>query len=263
MITDNKFKYAKDLSINDKIFNGISINHIETFESDDDVYELLHVDENHTYYINKILSKNCLVIDEMAFIPEHIISEFWNSVIPVISSYSGTKLFVVSTPNGAGNLFHKIYSGAERGDPKFSQWNHERVDWWEIPGRGKKWERDMKSALAAEGRSFDQEFGCQFIETGQSAVDSALLDLFRTMARDPSFVFEDGKYKIWEEPIPDHLYAIGVDVGEGIGQAASVAQVLDITDLTDIRLVATYHNNLIDPFHFGEVLFKMTFQLLA
>lgn len=206
------------------------------------------------------LSINILMIDECAFIPDHIIQEFWNSVIPVISSYEGTKVFVVSTPNGAGNLFHKIYSGAERGDPKFTQWHHERVDWWEIPGRGKKWEASMRSLLASEDKSFDQEFNCMFLETGHSAVDAKLIDLYRAIACEPLYIFEDGCYKIWKEPDPNHLYAIGVDVGEGIGQAASVAQVLDVTDLTDIQLVATYHNNLIDPFHFGEVLYKIANQ---
>lgn len=200
------------------------------------------------------LSINVLMIDECAFIPEHIMKEFWNSVIPVISSSSVTKVFVVSTPNGAGNLFHKIYSGAERGDPAFSQWNHERVDWWEIPSRGKKWEESMRSLLASEDKSFDQEFGCMFLETGHSAVDAKLIELYRAISCEPIYKFEDGAYKIWKEPNPEHLYSIGVDVGEGIGQAASVAQVLDITDLTDIQLVATYHNNLIDPFHFGAML---------
>ena len=193
-------------------------------------------------------------------IPEHIIQEFWNSVIPVVSSYSGTKVFVVSTPNGAGNLFHTIYSGAERNDPAFEQWNHERVDWWDIPGRGKKWEKDIRSALAGKGKSFDQEFGCKFLETGHSAIDAELIDLFRTIACNPTYTYEDGHYKVWKEPDPDHLYAIGVDVCEGIGQAASVAQILDITDLTNIQLVASYHNNLIDPFHFGAVLYKMAHQ---
>jgi len=260
MLNKTDYRYAKDSSVGDVVYGDKEIKEIESYSSDDLVYEILHVEDVHRYFVNGILSRQCLIIDEMAFIPEHIIQEFWNSVIPVISSYAGTKVFVVSTPNGAGNLFHKIYSGAERGDPKFSQWNQERVDWWEIPGRGKKWEAAMRSLLASEDKSFDQEFGCLFLETGHSAVDASLIELFRAIVCDPVLSYEDGHYKIWKEPIPEHLYAIGVDVGEGIGQAASVAQVLDITDLTDIQLVATYHNNLIDPFHFGEVLYKMTFQ---
>lgn len=206
------------------------------------------------------LSINVLMIDECAFIPDHIMSEFWNSVIPVVSSSATTKVFVVSTPNGTGNLFHKIYSGAERGDLDYQQWHHERVDWWELPGRGKKWERDQRSLLAAQGASFEQEFGNIFMETGQSAIDAGLITELRTMAKDPKLTFDDGHYKIWKLPNPEHLYTIGVDVCEGIGRAASVAQVIDITDLTNIEVVATYHNNTIDPFHFGEVLFKIAHQ---
>jgi len=102
-------------------------------------------------------SCNILIIDEMAFIADHIIKEFWNSVIPVVSSALSTKIFIVSTPNGTGNLFHEIYTGAERG--KLTQWHHERIDWWEIPGRGKKWKLAMEEALIGEGKNFDQEFG--------------------------------------------------------------------------------------------------------
>ena len=135
---------------------------------------------------------NVLIIDEMAFIPDHIMKEFWNAVIPVVSSYGGTKIFCVSTPNGAGNMFHKIYTGAENGE--LTQLKHERVDWYEIPGRGKKWKRDMEDALAGEGKSFDQEFGNVFLETGQAAIDTDLLNHFRTIAHKPEIIMEDGHY---------------------------------------------------------------------
>ena len=201
---------------------------------------------------------NCLVVDEMAFIPENLIKDFWNSVIPVISSHRSTKIFCVSTPNGAGNLFHRIYTGAERGE--LPQWHYERVDWWEIPGRGKLWKEEMMDALAGEGKSFDQEFGCVFLETGQSAVDGELIQEFRENARPPKMLLDDEHYKIWEPPQHGRVYSIGVDIGEGVGQAASVAQVLDITDLTNITQAASYHNNMIDPFHFATVLYKMANQ---
>lgn len=199
-------------------------------------------------------SANVLIVDEMAFVPDHLMKEFWNSVIPIVSSYKGTKIFCVSTPNGAGNMFHKIYSGSERGEKEFKLWKHERVDWWEIPGRGKLWKQDIMAALAGEGKSFDQEFGNVFLETGQSAIDAELLLKFREEARAPQFVLEDGAYKIWEEPSEDHLYVIGVDVSEGVGQASSVVQILDVTDLADIKQVGTYCNNEIDPFHFATKL---------
>ena len=66
MINKKDFVYAKDLTVNDRIFNGITINNITKFESDEKVYEFLHVQDNHQYYVNDILSKNCLIVDEMA-----------------------------------------------------------------------------------------------------------------------------------------------------------------------------------------------------
>ena len=55
-------------------------------------------------------SCNCLVLDELAFIDNHLVESFWKSVYPIISSSKKSKIFIASTPNGTGNLFHDIYS---------------------------------------------------------------------------------------------------------------------------------------------------------
>jgi len=203
---------------------------------------------------------NVLVIDEMAFIPDHIMDEFWNSVIPVISSdvTRSTKVFAVSTPNGTSNLFYKMYSGAERGELKL--WKNVRIDWWEIPGRGKKWKEEIEEALAKQNKSFEQEFGNKFVETGETATDTEVIEALRHMCKAPLFEYEDGAYKVWFKPDPTHLYTIGVDVAEGIGGCASVAMVFDITDLTNIQQVAIYHNDGIDPYHFAAFINKMANQ---
>jgi hypothetical protein len=200
---------------------------------------------------------NILIIDEMAFIPEHIMDEFWNSVIPVISSDTSrsTKIFAVSTPNGTNNLFYKLYTGAERGELKL--WKNIKIDWNEIPGRGKKWKEEMEEALARQNKSFAQEFGNQFIEIGESAIDGPVIEKLRHISKNPKFEYEDGHYKVWFEPENDKIYVIGVDVAEGIGGNASVAMVFDITDLTNIQQVAVYHNDTIDPYHFAAFLYKM------
>ena len=203
---------------------------------------------------------NVLVIDEMAFIPDHIMDEFWNSVIPVISSdvTRSTKVFAVSTPNGTSNLFYKMYTGSERGELKL--WKPIRIDWWEIPGRGKKWKEEIEEALAKQNKSFDQEFGNKFVETGETATDTEVIEALRHMCRDPLFTYEDKSYQVWFKPDPKHIYTIGVDVAEGIGGCASVAMVFDITDLTSIQQVAVYRNDTIDPYHFAEFLNKMANQ---
>jgi len=203
-------------------------------------------------------SVNLLIIDEMAHIESHIMEEFWGSVIPVISSTrkGTTKIFAFSTPKGTLNLFHKIYSEAEAGktSEEGMKWATERIDWWEVPGRGKKWKADMMAALGGDEQLFAQEFENCFLETGESAIDSHLIEHFKRISRPPSITFEDSHYKVWIEPQEGHIYGIGVDVSEGIGKAASVAQILDFTDLTNIQQVATYHNHSIHPLQFAEVL---------
>jgi hypothetical protein len=196
-------------------------------------------------------SANVLILDEMAFIPNHILEDFWKSVIPIISSSRTTKIFAVSTPNGKDNKFYELYSGAESGD--LPEWHFERIDWNEIPGRGKLWRDEMIQALGSQ-EQFDQEFGNMFLDISDSAVNEAILNQMKTNCAEPLYTFDDGHYLVWEDPKPDHIYVIGVDVGEGVEEAASVAQILDITDLTDIRQVACYYTTDLDPFHFATKL---------
>jgi hypothetical protein len=124
-----------------------------------------------------------------------------------------------------------------------------RIDWHEIPGRDEKWKDDTIKALGSM-EAFNQEFGNQFLQTGESAIDDELFDKLKLSAREPEFVFEDGKYKLWEEPNPQNLYVVGVDIAEGVGENASVVQVLDVTDLKNIKQVATYWDNHISPYKF-------------
>ena len=70
-------------------------------------------------------SLNCVLLDEAAHIESHLLLDFWASVIPTISSGKKSKILVVSTPNGVGNKFYEIYSGAETG--KLKTWKSERI----------------------------------------------------------------------------------------------------------------------------------------
>lgn len=195
-------------------------------------------------------SCNCLILDELAFIDNHMVEAFWESVYPIISSSKKSKIFVASTPNGTNNLFYDLYQGAIETDPeRHNRWHAERVDWWEVPGRDEKWKSDTIKQLGSR-ESFDQEYGNVFVQSGESAVDEEFFDKLKTDCRDPKFVFDEGHYLLWDEPNKDKLYVAGVDVSEGIGEAASVIQVLDITNLQNIEQVAVYHNRNISPYNF-------------
>jgi len=195
-------------------------------------------------------SINCLLIDEAAFIPAEFMDDFWESVFPVISSSKKSKIFMLSTPNGVGNLFYNIYTDAVA---ETNGWHHERVDWWEVPGRDEKWKEQVSKALGSV-EAFDQEYGNTFRAAGENALDKDQLDTMERNAIDPILEDDEGNYKIYKDRQEYHFYTIGVDVGEGIGRANSTIQIVDITDLTNIEQVAVYANNKLDPFNFAAKL---------
>ena len=206
------------------------------------VYDIVDVDGQHVFYANEILHHNT-----------HLIEEFWSSVIPVVSSGKKSKIFAVSTPNGTDNKFYEVYSVAERGK---SAWKAERVDWWDIPGRTEKWKEQQIQLLGSEEK-FLQEYGNVFLDQGNSAVGAAIIERFKENKKNPIYTLDHGNYKIFETPDINKFYVIGVDVGEGIGRASSVAQVLDVTDLKHIEQVAVYASNSIEPYHFANNLVKL------
>lgn len=198
-------------------------------------------------------SCNVLILDEMAFIDNHLVEAFWKSVYPIISSSKKSKIFIASTPNGTGNLFHDLYSNGVKGK---NGWTPVRVDWWEVPGRDEKWKADTIQSLGSS-QIFDQEFGCQFIETGESVLDEELVRRTSLTLQDPKHLFDEGSYKVWSLPNEERTYTIGVDISEGVGDAATVVQILDITDLTDIEQVAVYCNDRISPYNFTTKLLEI------
>ncbi len=199
---------------------------------------------------------NCLFIDELASVNPNLADEYWKATIPVISSSKKAKVFAVSTPRGNSGKFYEIWNGAIRNE---NGWHPERVDWFEIPGRNEKWKREMISSLGSV-EAFRQEFENVFLESGQSPIDVELIEELKTRVKKPKIILEDGDYKIFAEPIINHVYTIGVDVGEGIGQAASVAQIFDITDLTKIEQTAVFHNNKLDPHSFATKIYMIANQ---
>lgn len=196
-------------------------------------------------------SLNCVLLDEAAHIEAHLLEDFWSSVIPTVSSGKKSKILVVSTPKGVGNKFYEIYSGAESG--KLKTWKSERIDWWDFPGRDAAWKQDQIELLGSEEK-FLQEYNNTFLDDAANAVGAQVLERFKKEKKPPIWSSDDGEYVVFEYPNPAKLYVIGVDVSEGIGRAASVAQILDVTDLKNIKQVAVFGSARIEPYHFANKL---------
>jgi hypothetical protein len=105
-----------------------------------------------------------LVCDEFAFLQHSVEEEFLQSVFPVVSSSKTSKIIIVSTPNGMGNEFYKIYTratlaldGEDKVDDRF-RWTPVKVDWWDVPGRDENWKKQQLETFNGDEKAFAQEF---------------------------------------------------------------------------------------------------------
>lgn len=263
---DNTVILAKNLKVGDKLYGNLLIDSVESYTDDSPVYEFLEVSDTHTYYANKILSKQCIILDEFAFVRPEIAHKFYEAVYPTISSSRTAKVIMLSTPNGTTGKFYEMFSKAELGEghKEWNGWKSSKVMWDEIPRYNSKGDLDFEgfkreaiAGLNGDINSWLQEFCCVFHDSGAAAINALLLEKLKSKVRTPIYVLDDGDYLVWEEPVAGHIYTIGVDVSEGVGLDYSVAQILDITDLKNIRLVGQYHSNTVQPYVYSEKLNKI------
>lgn len=115
-------------------------------------------------------------------------------------------------------------------------------------------ERDVYDLLNVENNQYYTNdiisHNCEFDQIGDSQLDGILYEEFKKNTRQPLYVLDDGHYNIWENPNPERIYVVGVDIAEGVGKDYSVIQILDITDPRFIQQVAVYANNKITPLEF-------------
>lgn len=196
-------------------------------------------------------SVNLLFIDEFAHVRKEIADDFFKSIIPTLSSSKKSKLVIVSTPKGTENKFYDIFSNAEK---KKSNWECVKIYWHQIPGRDDAWKKEQLEAISYDMAMWNQEFDLHFLEDGTSALNLEVIEKLKNMCRPADMTYDFGDYSVWKEPEPNRIYSIGVDAAEGVGQDYSVAQILDITDPTDIRHCATFASNRLQPYVFAEKL---------
>lgn len=242
---DNKLIKAKDF-INHTIINKygklIICEKISKLPNQD-LFDIFNInDDEHLFYSNNIISHNCGLAEN-----------FFKSVFPTVSASKTAKIVITSTPNGDGNIFYRLYQGALNHE---NGWACDSVIWSDVPGRDEKWKQEtMKTMGSAE--AFAQEFEAVFISSKSTFVNEELIQTLKHKIKDPLYVFEDGKYKIWEEPNENNIYVAGIDTSEGIGRDSSEINILDITNLQDIRQVATYSNNNIQPYDYATKTFEI------
>lgn len=214
-------------------------------------------------------SINVLVLDEFAFIQPGISDEFMQSVFPVVSSSKNSKIIIVSTPNGMGNDFYNIWNRATLGydDNKdaLTKWHYTKVDWYEVPGRDEKWKQMQLESFGGNLKKFSQEYGCSFLGSSDTLIDSDVLKKYKDdfMNRQPKpkeiqlhQSFSNTKIHVYYLPIKGHSYIIGADPSMGLGSDYQAMSVWDVTNTFDIKQVATFYENEVQPRVFAYILVK-------
>lgn len=122
-------------------------------------------------------SCNCLIIDEMAFIPKNIIDDFFASVVPIVSSSKTSKIIAVSTPNGAEGMYYDLWQKANLGESE-EGWMPFRIYWWEVPGRDEKWKQQQIATIGIE--KWKQEYECDFLTSlTKRLIPDDIIDKYR------------------------------------------------------------------------------------
>ena len=170
-----------------------------------------------------------LVIDEAAHIDG--LDDLWAALFPTLST--GGSCIAASTPNGVGNWFHKIYSGA---DAKKNDFKPIFLPWNVHPDRDQAWfEKETRNMTR---REIAQELDADFLMSGETVFDGKDIARIEKGAREP--IRREGFDRnlwFWKEPVYGGKYVLCADVARGDGSDYSAFHVIN---LDSMEVVAEY-----------------------
>lgn len=163
-----------------------------------------------------------LVIDEGAFIEG--MEDLWASVQQTRAT--GGSCHILSTPNGTGNWFHRMWERAENKDNDFLPI---RLRWDVHPERNQAW-RDRQDSELGDPRLAAQECDCDFNTSGDTVFHNDILEFYtQTYVQDPIQTRgQENNYWFWQYPDYSRSYMVIADVARGDGKDNSAFHVIDI-----------------------------------
>jgi hypothetical protein len=170
-----------------------------------------------------------LVVDEAAHVEG--LEDLWMGLYPTLST--GGRCIALSTPNGVGNWFHKIYTEADEGANDFVT---TRLTWDVHPDRNQQWfDKETKNMSL---REIAQELECNFNTSGDTVIHPEDIQYLQQFIQEPKYrTGFDRNYWIWEEHQEGQNYLLVADVARGDGADHSGFQLIH---LETMRVVAEY-----------------------
>jgi hypothetical protein len=183
-----------------------------------------------------------LVIDEAAFVRNF--DDLWTGLYPTIST--GGRVIILSTPNGVGGQYYKLYTEAEA---QLNEFKSIRLPWDVHPERDKLWFE--KTTANMSDRQIAQEYLCDFASSGQTFLTDRDIAWVGDMCRPPKErAGPDMNVWIWKYPLSEHTYVMSADIARGDSKDFSTFHVIDIGEG---ECVAEYKGK-IPPDRFAEIL---------
>ncbi len=183
-----------------------------------------------------------LIVDEAAFVKNF--DSLWMGLYPTIST--GGRVIILSTPNGVGGQYHKLYTDAEAGLNEFAPI---KLPWDVHPERDEDWFSETTKNLS--DRQIAQEYLCDFAASGETFLSKNDIEYIRQSTRPPVERSGPGSCVwTWKYPLSEHEYIISADVSRGDSRDYSTFHVID---LNESECVAEYKGK-IPPDRFGELL---------
>jgi len=182
------------------------------------------------------------IVDEAAFVRDF--DTLWTGLYPTLTT--GGRAIVLSTPNGVGGQYYKLYKDAEAGINEFKAI---KLNWDVHPERDKEWfDKETKNLSI---RQVAQEYLCDFASSGETFLGDDDLKWLHTQIQSP-IVREgfDRNVWIWKQPLSEHKYVMSGDVARGDGKDFSAFHIID---LMTGEIVAEYKGK-IAPDRFGDLL---------
>lgn len=185
-----------------------------------------------------------LIVDEAAFIRDF--DEIWTSLYPTLST--GGSAIILSTPNGVGGQYYKLWTQAESGTNDF---NPIRLPWWVHPEHDQTWfEKETRNLPK---RKVAQEFLCDFISSGDTFLQPQDLENVRDAIRQPiEKIGPQNTIWIWRRPEAGKRYAISADVARGDAADFSAFHVIEY----DSGEVVSEFMGKVTPDRFADILFE-------
>ena len=164
-------------------------------------------------------SLSLLIVDEAAFVRNF--DMIWTGIYPTLST--GGRAIILSTPNGAGGQYYKLYTQAEA---NLNEFNAIKIPWHFNPDYDQAWFDKMTSNMSK--RQIAQEFLCDFASSGETFLDDAAIEWMRTCIQKPiDRAGDDKNVWVWKYPLSEHDYIMSADVSRGDSKDYSTFHIID------------------------------------